>query len=128
MQKEELPKNRSEDILSRFYQVRPVVLHLEVRLLEKPITPNNIGEEKKLYLCNMKRTKMSSLFWIPYQSNFHLKGKMSSVHSFILVLRKATILMHGILLHTTVKIGVITLKVFILISPTVQWHMLITSE
>ena len=33
-----------EDIFSRFDQVRPVVLHLEVHLPKKPPTPNNIGE------------------------------------------------------------------------------------
>ena len=32
-----------EEICSRFYQVRPVVSHLEVRLSKKPPTPNNIG-------------------------------------------------------------------------------------
>ena len=33
-----------EDICSRFDQVRPVFLHLEVRLPKKPPTPKNIGE------------------------------------------------------------------------------------
>ena len=32
-----------EDIRPRFDQFRPVVSHLEVRLPEKPPTPNNIG-------------------------------------------------------------------------------------
>ena len=33
-----------EEIRSRFDQVRPVVSHLEVRLPNKPPTPNNIGD------------------------------------------------------------------------------------
>ena len=33
-----------EEIRSRFYQVRPVVSYLEVRLPKKPTTSNNIGE------------------------------------------------------------------------------------
>ena len=33
-----------EEILSRFYQVRPVVLHIEVCLPKKPPTPKNIGD------------------------------------------------------------------------------------
>ena len=33
-----------EEIRYRFYQVRPVVSHLEVRLPKKPPTPNNIGD------------------------------------------------------------------------------------
>ena len=36
-----------EDIWSIFYQVRPVVSHLEVSLLAKTFTPNNIGEAIK---------------------------------------------------------------------------------
>ena len=32
-----------EDFSSIFDQVRPVVSHLEVRFLEKPLTPKNIG-------------------------------------------------------------------------------------
>ena len=33
-----------EEIRSRFYQVRTLVSHLEVRLPKKPPTPNNIGD------------------------------------------------------------------------------------
>ena len=36
-----------EDISSRFDEIRPVVLHLEVRLPEKPLNPKNIGEAIK---------------------------------------------------------------------------------
>ena len=36
-----------EEIRSRFYQIRPVVSHLEVRLPKKPPTPKNIGEGLK---------------------------------------------------------------------------------
>ena len=37
-----------EYIISRFDQVRPVVLHLEVCLQKKPHKPNNIGEGSKV--------------------------------------------------------------------------------
>ena len=43
-------------------------------------------------------------------------------------LRKVTVLMHGNLLHTTVQMGVLRLKVLILINHTVKWHMLTHSE
>ena len=33
-----------EEIRSRFYQVRPVVSHIEVCIPEKPLTPKKIGE------------------------------------------------------------------------------------
>ena len=33
-----------ENIWSRFYQVRPMVSHIEVCLLKKPPTPKNIGD------------------------------------------------------------------------------------
>ena len=36
-----------EYIWSRFYQVRPLVSHLEVHLPEKSLTPKNIGEDQK---------------------------------------------------------------------------------
>ena len=36
-----------EDIHSRFDQVKPVVSHLDFRLPEKPLYPNNIGENLK---------------------------------------------------------------------------------
>ena len=39
-----------------------------------------------------------------------------------------TVLMHVKLLHATVQMGVLRLKVLILISPTVQCHMLTHSE
>ena len=59
----------------------------------------------------MARTKMSSLFRIPPQSNPSLKGGGISIHSFLLVLRKVTVIMHGNLLHVTFKMGVLRLKV-----------------
>ena len=34
-----------KEIRSKFYQVRPVVLHLEVCLSKRTTTPNNIGED-----------------------------------------------------------------------------------
>ena len=65
-----------EDICSIFHQVRPVVSHIEFCLPKKALTPKNIGEAlkvlrgnsvKKIYLCDMIRTKMSDFFWIPSQ-------------------------------------------------------------
>ena len=56
------------------------------------------------------------------------KGKKSSVHSFLKVLRNVTVLMHINLLHATVQRGVIVFKILVLISPTFQWHMLTPSE
>ena len=47
MQKEVLPDKYLEEICSKFDQVRQVVSHLELRLTEKPLTPNNIGEALK---------------------------------------------------------------------------------
>ena len=44
MQKERID---IEDVCSRFYQVIPVVLHVDVHIPEKPHTPNNIGEALK---------------------------------------------------------------------------------
>ena len=36
-----------EEINYRFYQVRPVVSHIEFHLTDKTLTPNNIGEDLK---------------------------------------------------------------------------------
>ena len=71
---------------------------------------------------------MSALFCIPYWSNPSLMEQSSSVHSLLIVLRKETFMMHGNLLHATVKIGVLIFKVLILIGPTVQCHILPPSE
>ena len=71
---------------------------------------------------------MLALYRLPSQSNPSLKEQKSSVHLLLLVLRKVNVLIHGIVLHTTVQMGVIVLKVFILINHTVQWHMLTHSE
>ena len=76
----------------------------------------------------MKITEMLAFFQIPSQSNPSLKEKNPSVHSFILLLSRVAVLMHGNLLHVTVKIGVLILKVYILINHTVQWKMLTNSE
>ena len=75
----------------------------------------------------MTRTKKLALFRIPSQSNPSLEGKNSSVHSFLQLLNKVTVLMHGNLFHATVKMGVLIFKLLILVSPTVQWHILTPS-
>ena len=122
-----------EEICSRFYQVRPVVSHIEVRLPKKPPTPNNIGEGlscPKIQLCkealffNTKRTEILAFFQLLSQSNPSLKEKKSSVHLFLRLLRNVTVLMHGNLLQSTLQMVVPILKVFILINHTVQWNML----
>ena len=65
-----------EYIWSIFDQVRLVISHIEVCLPYKPLTPKNIDGylkgtqrkfQKNIYLCNMKKTKMSVLFWIPQE-------------------------------------------------------------
>ena len=75
----------------------------------------------------MTRTKFTALFWIPSQSNPSLKGKKSSVHSFLLILSKVTVMMNRNLFHATVKMGAFILKVLVLINPTFQWHMMTIS-
>ena len=71
---------------------------------------------------------MSAFFRIPYQSNTYLKEQNYSIHLYLLLLRKVAVIMHGIVFHTTLQIGVLRLKVLILINPTVQWHMMTHSE
>ena len=71
---------------------------------------------------------MSALFWIPYKSNTSLNEQKSFFHPFIQVLKKVTVIMHGNVLHATVKMGVLIFRVLILISPTVPRHILTPSE
>ena len=114
-----------------------MVSHLEVCLPEKPPNPNSLGEgltlpqskyTRELYLWNMKRTKIPAFLWLPPQSNNSLKEQKYSFQSFFQVLRKVTVLINENLLQTTVQMGVLIFKVFLLISPTLQWHMLTPSE
>ena len=81
-----------------------------------------------IYLLNMTRKQMSDLFWLPNQSNPSLMEQRSSVHLLLQLLIEATVLMHRKLLHATVKMGVLRLKIFILISYKFQWHMMTPSE
>ena len=110
-----------------------MVSHLEFRLPNKPPTPNNIcaalgGPQRQLWkeplFVKYDKNKKSSLISALIQIKSFPEGKNSSVHSFLLVLSKVTFMMHVNLLHITVKMGFIKLKVFILINHTVQWHML----
>ena len=126
-----------EEVRTIFDQFRHVVSHLEFFIPKKPPTPKNIGEVlkgpqrqlyKNLYLLNKKRTEILALFRIPSQSNTSLKEKNPSFHSWPLVLRKVTILMNRNLLHATLQMLVLVLKVFIFINTKVQWHMLTHSE
>ena len=128
-----------EDIRSIFDQVRPVVSHLEVIQPWKPLTPNNIVEAIKdpkreywkeaLFVQYEKNKNFSLILYpIPITSPPPLMEQMYSVHSMIQVSRKDTVMMHGNLLHATLKMGIIRLKVLILISPTVLWYILTPSE
>ena len=72
------------------------------------------NSRNKLYLCNMKIMKIPALFQIPSQSNNSLKGKKSSVHSFLPVFSKVTVLMHGNLLRATAQMEALRLKVLVL--------------
>ena len=69
-----------------------------------------------------------SLLAAPITINISLMYQRSSVHSFLQILRKVTVLLHLNFLHTTVQIIVIRFKVLILISPKVQWHIMTPSE
>ena len=81
-----------EEICYRFYQVRPVVLHLEGHLPKKPLTPKNIGEVikgthqqlwKEALFVKYDKKKISDFFRLLYQSNNSLKEQKSSVQSFL---------------------------------------------
>ena len=72
----------------------------------------------------LQEQKMSAFFQLPSQSNPSLKEKNYSVNSLLLVLRNVNVMMHGNLLHATVQMGVLILKVLILIKHTVQWNIL----
>ena len=125
-----------EDIRSRFDKFVPMVSHLEVSLPEKPISPKNIygylkGPHRpfwKEYLfVQYYKGGMLAFFWLPYRSNPSLVKQSSSICSLLPLLRKATVMVHGNYFHATVKMVVIRFKVFICISPTVQWHMITPS-
>ena len=122
-----------EDVCSIFGQVRHVVSHIEVSLPEKPLTPNNIVEAlkgpqrqllKEALFVQYEKEKMSAFFRLTYQVYTSLKENNSFVHSFLQVSSKATFLMHGNFLHATVQMRVLRFKILVLISPTIQWHIL----
>ena len=96
--------------------------HQRILVMLQAVLRDNSG--KKTFFFNMTRIKMLAFSQLQTQKNPSLKEQKSSVHSLLLVLRKVIVLMHGNLLHTTVQMGVLILKVFILINHTVQWHML----
>ena len=52
------------------------------------------------------------------------RKKKPSVHSLLLVLNKATVLIHGNLIQATVQMGVLILSLLILINPTLKCHMM----
>ena len=114
-----------------------MVSHVEICLPKKPPTPKNIGDAvggpqrefwKEALFVQYEHNKLLAFSQLPYQSNIFLQEQNSSVHSLLLLLRKVTVIMHGNLLHATVKMGVLILKVLILINNTVQWHILTHSE
>ena len=71
---------------------------------------------------------MLALFHLQPQSTTSLREQNSSVNSLILVLKKVAVMIHGNVLHVTVKMGFIRLKVLILINHTVQGHITTNSE
>ena len=114
-----------EEIRSIFDQVRPVVSHLEACLPKKPPTPKNIGEGlkgpqrkfwKEALFVKYYRNRDVSLLLAPIPIKFLPEGKKSSFQSLLLLLRKVTVLIYGNLLHATVQMGVLILKVLILIN------------
>ena len=118
-----------EEICSIFYQVIPVVSHIEVHLQDKFLTPKNIIEDievtyrqfwKEDLFLQYEKNKNFSLLSSPIPTKSLPDEKCSFIHSLIQVLKKTTVLMHVNLLHATVQMGVLRFKVFILISTTVQ--------
>ena len=71
---------------------------------------------------------MPALFRLQYQSNNSHMEQRSSVHPSIQLLIKSTVLMHRNLLLATVQMGVLRLKLFVFIIPTVPLHILDPSE
>ena len=74
----------TEEICSRFDQIRPVVSHLEVRLSKKPPTPNNIGDSlggpqrkfwKEALFVQYDNNKNVSLLSSPIPNKSFLEGK-----------------------------------------------------
>ena len=114
-----------------------MVSHLEFCIPKKPPTPKNISDAlgssqrkfwKEALFFQYDKNKNVSLLSAPIPIKFLPEETKSSVHSFLLVLRKVTVLMHGNLLHATVQMGVLILKVLVLINHSVQWHTLDHSE
>ena len=108
----------------KFFSQRKLPRQLLLKRFQRFLLYNS-GKESlfMLYVMNI----MSSFFRIQSQSNPSLKEQNSSVFSLLLVLSKVTVLMYGIFLYATIQMVVLRLKVFILISHAVQWHMLIPS-
>ena len=69
---------------------------------------------------------MSTLFWIPYQSNTYLTKRSYSVYSLIRVFSKKNVIINGNVLHVTVQMGILRFKDLIFIITTVLWHIMIT--
>ena len=112
MKKEDHTKIYLEYICSRFDKVRPVVLHIRVILPKKPPTPKNIGEDLKVHQIKLwkealfvqyKKNKNVSLLLDTISIKIFPKGKKVLRQSLTLELSMLTILMHGNVLHTTVK-------------------------
>ena len=115
-----------------------MVSHLEFLPPYKPFTPNNIGE----YIKIPHRQFWKEALFLQYNKNKNVRTIFAPVlikslpdrtkvlRSLILpqILNKADALIHVNLFHATVQMGVLTFKALILISPTVQWHILTPSE
>ena len=68
-----------------------MVSHIEVSLPEKPITPNNIGEDiksphkqiwKEDLFVKHEKNKSSTFFRLPYQSNTSIMEKKSPLFTY----------------------------------------------
>ena len=126
-----------KDVWSVFDQVTPVVSYFGVRLPEKPLNPNIIGEALKDY---QKQFQKEALL-VKYDNNKYFKNILSTITIKYLpdetkVLRSlvSTSIKEGKcsdqwkFFYATVKMGVIGFKLLIFISPADQWHMLNNPE
>ena len=108
-----------EDIWSRFYQVRPLVSHLVVRLPDKPISPNNVDEAlkgpqrqfwKEYLFVQFNKNKNVNLLLDPIPIKYLPDIHKSYIHPLLQVLSKVTVIIYGNLFHTTVQMVVIRFK------------------
>ena len=114
-----------------------MVSHIEVILPEKPQTPNNIDEALKGHQRQI--WKESLLVKYDNSKRFNLLSDIVTIkyvpdgtkvlRSIISTsIKKGNCYDSWKVLYSTVQIGFIRFKLLILIGPTLQWHILTTSE